>query len=208
MKSLSDNIEEIIQNNSLLEDGLYNGYINITGLSLYIMPMLKRKMGKSPSLDSVKMSLSRVSKRIESPKKSVPFTSKNIFIRKWLNIIFFRYSKSVESGLKNISKVESKYLTKINGNKEASIIFDNFYTQKIEENFNMKKATLKKSGLILVWIDIKDSIVDKPWLLYKISKWLFFYWIKVVEVLQTHNELSVIVREEDLKNTVDVICSI
>ena len=43
-KNLKSIIDDIITKNYLIEDGLYNGYINTTGLALMIQPYIKETL--------------------------------------------------------------------------------------------------------------------------------------------------------------------
>lgn len=201
--SLKQYVEDFIQKNPFIEDWLYNQYINITSLALILQPYFREKLKEDISFEAVKMAIFRAWKKIKFPNIRGSFQTKDIFIKKWINIAYIKLEFKEIAG--NIKKVNNKYLTRIHWTKEIAIIFDDYYKKEIAEKF---PTSLKKEKLILVWVDMKEWIYDSPWVFYAISKNLFFYSINIIQTLQTFREFSVVVEEKDLKDTVYAISSI
>lgn len=66
--SIKQTLGKIIRENDFLEDGLYNGYVNLTSLSAYLLPTIQKMSGKSTTVGSVTMTLSRIAQDIQKTK--------------------------------------------------------------------------------------------------------------------------------------------
>jgi hypothetical protein len=66
--SIKKTLENIIRDNDFLEDGLYNGYINLTALSTYLLPIVQKLSGKETTVGSITMTLSRIAETIQKSK--------------------------------------------------------------------------------------------------------------------------------------------
>lgn len=209
-ENISSIIKEIISENNFLEDWLYNGYINITGLALHIMPTLKTRLDKkSISLDSVKMAISRASKKIKVPQKEKPFDPQSIFIKRWINILFLENTSEISKQLNKLKKTNLKYLTKIHWNTEIVVTFEDYYKKEIEDLFQKSQRKEYKEDLALIGMGLSWRDMDNyPGVFYRISKWLYFHWIELTQTIQNSREFSVVVQRENLRKTFDIICSI
>ncbi len=210
MGNLSTIIKEIIYQNDFLEDWLYNKYINTTWLALFIMPILKQKLEKENiSLDAVKMAISREVKLLKVPNKEEKFNINSIFVKKWINIMFIENPSDYVNEINRIKKDKWKYLTKISWNTEVVLTFEDYYKNIIEKELAWIEIRKYEKNLALVWVNVAwQDMIDKPWIFYRISKWLYFYWIDVIQTIQTWKEISVVVKKDDLKEAFDVFCSI
>ncbi len=204
--SLSKEIEQIIKNNNFLEDWLYNWYINITGLALYIIPFLKKKINKEISLDSVKMAISRINKKIDLPEKEAPINVKDIYIKNDICLTFFENNDFNEEKIIQIKKPKHKYISKTYANKEISIVFEKELSDYVNKIIPLKKSKLFLEDLILIWINIsnKDNLYN-PWLIYNLTKKFYFYKINILKFFQTTNEVSFVIDKKDLTNAINAI---
>jgi hypothetical protein len=190
---------------------LYQGYVNITGLTLILHPYVKSKLWEDVSFNAVKMALFRIGKNIVMPKKINIFKTKEIFIKKWINILTTNLEKF---DWKIIKKVKWKYISSINWKTQKTLIFDDYYKEQAKKLFEIKEISEKEiiSDLIIVWIKInedwEENIQNIKWVFYLISKNLYFYWVNILQVIQTKNEFSVVVEEKYLKDAVYSISSI
>jgi len=53
---------------------------------------------------------------------------------------------------------------------------------------------------------LNDNMQNYKWVFYLISKNLYFYWVNILQVIQTKNEFSVVVEKKDLKDAVYSLC--
>ena len=195
-------VERFIDKNPFIKEGLYEWYINSTGLAVKILPYIKNKLWENISLDSVKMTIHRLSKNIEIPTKIDLFKTKEIFIKKDFSITEIPVWSNIK---KIIPHIDWKYYASIRWKKQKTFVFDNYYKKQVEENFKESKIL---SWLVLIWIKMDESLFKTKWVFYSISKELFFYWINIIQIIQTTNEFSIVIEENDLKNTIFAISNI
>ena len=208
-KNLKYYVDTFIQKNQFIEDGLYNQYINITSLALMLQPYFSKKLGENISFDSVKMALFRAGKNITTPKHKNLFSSQEIYIKKWINVTSIKSTEqSYTEKLFTIKKESGNYLSKIYGDIEVAVVYDDFYKEKVEETFWEDEQVSTSSDLIIVWVRVKDWTQATPGVLYSISKKLLFHWINIIQVIQTNGEFAVVVNESDMQDTVYAISSL
>jgi len=166
-------VDKFIDRNPFIKEGIYEWYINSTGLALIIHPYIKSKLWDDVSFDAVKMSLFRAGKNIKMPEKIDLFRTKEIFIKKWINILSTDLDNNIR---KKVEKVNWKYYVLIWWEKQKIFIFDDYYKDKIKtEDINWEIL----SDLIIVWIKLDNSlynIQNHKWVFYLISKKLYFHW--------------------------------
>lgn len=209
-KNLKSIIDDIITKNYLIEDGLYNGYINTTGLALMIQPYIKETLWEEKvSFDSIKMALFRASKNLKIPKKVKIFSAKNLFIKKDLFIISAdKEQKDKQEAIRSIEKVKGHYLSKIEWNKEISVIYEEFYQEQMEKLVPNKEDIVWKSNLTLIGVMVPDGTQDTPGLVYNMSKQLMFYWVNITQIIQTQNEFAIVVEKEYMQDAIYVLSNI
>jgi len=202
-KNIKYYVERFIDRNPLIKDWLYQQYINITWLALILHPYIKSKLWDDVSFEAVKMTIFRIGKNIWMPKKPKSFIAKEIFINKWINL----FNIEAENSLwKAIEKVKWKYYTSIRWKNQKTYIFDDFYKNEVIEKFDNEENI--SSNLIIIWIKINEELSQTKWMFYLVSKNLYFYWVNILQIIQTQNEFSVVVEKKDLKDAVYAISSI
>lgn len=202
-KNIKYYIERFIDRNPLVRDWLHQQYINITGLALILHPYIKSKLWDDVSFEAVKMTIFRIGKNVWIPKRPESFMAKEIFINKWINLFNI---EAVDAIWKVIKKVKWKYYTSIRWKNQKTYIFDDFYKNEIIEKFDNEKTI--SSNLIIIWIKINEELSKTKWIFYLVSKNLYFYWINIIQIIQTQNEFSIVVEEKDLKDAIYAISSI
>lgn len=198
-------IEEIIQNNDFVEDGLYNNYLNLTSFWEYIKPILENKLQKEVSVSSIKMTLSRISKDLQKQKEIKIIKKSNFFIKKWISIL--TVSKN-QQNLWNIEKIYREnidfvdnYFSVVNWSKEINIIYSDTIENIIWEVFT--SSINKISWLWAIWIYLDDKMLETKWMFYSLTKKLYFNWVNILEITSTYKEIVFFVREKDLKEAID-----
>lgn len=208
--NLKSVVQDIINSNHLLEDGLFNGYINTTGLALMLQPYIKEKLNDNDvSFDSIKMALFRAGKNMKLPSKKKLFSPKNLYIKKDINIANITWDINANrKKLRSLDKQDQYYLSKILGEIELSIIFDNHYKEEISGIFSWEDQMELKEDLVLIWVSVPEWTQETPWIIYNVSKQLMFHWINITQVVQTKREFAVVVEEKDMQDTIYVLSSI
>lgn len=198
-------IEEIIQNNDFVEDGLYNNYLNLTSFWEYIKPIIENKLQKEVSVSSIKMTLSRISKDLQKQKEIKVIKKSNFFIKKGISILTVSKTKQ---NLWNIEKIYREnidfvdnYFSVVNWSKEINIIYSENIENIIWEIF--PNLINKISWLWAIWIYLDDKMLETKWMFYSLTKKLYFNWVNILEITSTYKEIVFFVREKDLKQAID-----
>lgn len=198
-------IEEIIQNNDFVEDGLYNNYLNLTSFWEYIKPIIENKLQKEVSVSSIKMTLSRISKDLQKQKEIKVIKKSIFFIKKWISILTVSKTKQ---NLWNIEKIYREnidfvdnYFSVVNWSKEINIIYSENIENIIWEIF--PNLINKISWLWAIWIYLDDKMLETKWMFYSLTKKLYFNWVNILEITSTYKEIVFFVREKDLKQAID-----
>lgn len=204
--TLREALQHLILTNDFIEDGLVNGYINITGLALHILPTIRKKLGREDiSVDAVKMGLARSVKGIVQSRWVEKFHTKNITIKKNLNVAFIKSTEKTVAKLSTIQKEKGKYLTKINGGSELVVSFDDYYKSQVREIFLEKELRIMIEDVALISVKTEYATELQPGIFYRVSKSLYFYGINIVQAIQLGTEIKILVRREDLREAFGAI---
>ncbi len=102
-KSIKQTLEKIIRDNDFLEDGLYHGYVNLTSLSSYLLPIIQKMSGKKTTVGSVTMTLSRIAADIQKTTPRVRIRPEDVRIRTGISYVNFAKAKGLTPTLNDIS---------------------------------------------------------------------------------------------------------
>lgn len=88
-KSIKKTLEKIIRENDFLEDGLYHGYVNLTSLSLYLLPTVQKLSGKKTTTGSLTMTLSRIAQEIQKTTPRIRIRPEDLRVRTGISYVTF-----------------------------------------------------------------------------------------------------------------------
>ncbi len=207
-QTLTSILEEIIASNDFVEDGLANGYINTAGYAEYMHPFIQERMWeKHVTVEAIKMSLSRVRKKIS--QKEIDHTISHLFtwmtVKKKVHIIYFESHEKHISAFKGISPQKWHYIYKMIWWVQSFIVYEDYYSDQIGKEFNQIDITEHKKNLWLLSFNIEEI---KKWLSYKVSKWLYMNWIRNAQLIKDHTHYTVLVDWKDLQKAYHVLCVI
>lgn len=101
-KSIKQTLEKIIRENDFLEDGLYNGYVNLTALAVYLLPTIQKILKKETTIGSLTMTLSRIAQNIQKTTIHIRIRPEDIRIRTDITYITFSKVSGLIMKLKEI----------------------------------------------------------------------------------------------------------
>lgn len=204
MISINTALDKIINESPFLEEWLYNEYINLTSFSEYIKPKIELITKKEVSIWAIKMALSRYIKNKQKIITYKRFDLSDFFIKKHINIIYTRNNYAAFE-IANIKKLNDDFITIIQWINNCSIVFNDNLKEKIEEKINKKDIILKLDNLSLIWINLDENRINEIWIVYTITKKINFSNINIVEIITSLKEIHFLVKEEDLKKTIESI---
>lgn len=204
MISINTALDKIINESPFLEEWLYNEYINLTSFSEYIKPKIELITKKEVSIWAIKMALSRFIKNKQKIITYKRFDLSDFFIKKHINIIYTKNNYAAFE-IANIKKLNDDFITIIQWINNCSIVFNDNLKEKIEEKINKKDIILKLDNLSLIWINLDENRINEIWIVYTITKKINFSNINIVEIITSLKEIHFLVKEEDLKKTIESI---
>lgn len=205
MISINNALNIIINESPFLEDGLYNEYINLTSLANYIKPQIESLTKKEVTIWAIKMALSRYIKEKTKTIKYKKFNIENLFIKKNINIIYLKNKHEKFDWINNIKLSDDDYLTTIQWNKNATIIYNDNLKKEIEKILPKEDIEMKIENLSLVWVFLEKNFVNEIWVIYTLTKKINFNNINIIEIISNYTEVNLIIKNEDLRKTLDAL---
>ncbi|HMS22487.1 MAG TPA: aspartate kinase [Candidatus Levybacteria bacterium] len=214
MVSISSAVEIIISRSRYLSEAISKGIINFSALARYIQPEVEQLTKKTVSEASLIMALNRLSTTIRPNYKSTDiFTAPpNMTLKSNLSEIVVLNSQSLPKilpTLLQLSDSQAKYfLTVTQGVFETSIIISNDIEEKACSILDNEKITEKINNLSSITIQLPESSIHSPGILYSLLKSLAWEGINIVEIVSAHLEFTFVVNKKDVNKAFSILESL
>jgi len=210
-QSIKKTLENIIRENDFLEDGLYNGYINLTALATYLLPNVQKISGKETTVGSITMTLSRIVETLQR-SKHIRLRPEDMRIRSGITYVTFPKTPWLSLALHEISSKlvsstgsGSQLFSELEGSREITVLYTNFFAEPmadIQAQFPPKKVLHDLSAII---IHIPPEYLEEKGILYYIVKQLNYFWVNIIELYTTLSEVSILIRKENLNAALGIL---
>ncbi|MDC1161948.1 hypothetical protein OAT18_00760 [Tenacibaculum sp.] len=213
MKTIQEAVEITIRKTPFIEEALNEKLINVSSLARVILPEVSHLLKKDIKIGAVMMAINRLSPanelRIRKNIKKLALDLGDVIVRSDLCDFTFKNTSSL---LKEIAKILSKsadsndyFLTVSQGIFETNIVTSKNLKPYVEDIF--KKETLINSVINLASITIKlpKENLEQSGIYYFILKQLAWANISVQEVISTTNEMTIVVKENDVNETFSIL---
>ena len=213
MKTIQEVVESTIRKTPFIEEALNEKLINVSSLARIILPEVSLKLKKEVKVGAVMMAINRLSPaselRIRKNIKKLALDLGDVIVRSDLCDFTFKNTPSL---LKEIARMLTKssesadyFLTVSQGIFETNIVTSKNLEQSVKEIFG--KETLLSSVLDLASITIKlpKNNQEQSGIYYFILKQLAWADIPLQEVISTTNEMTIVVKEEDINQTFAIL---
>jgi hypothetical protein len=213
MKTIQEVVESTIRKTPFIEEALNEKLINVSSLARIILPEVSSKLKKEVKVGAVMMAINRLSPaselRIRKNIKKLALDLGDVIVRSDLCDFTFKNTPSL---LKEIARILTKssesadyFLTVSQGIFETNIVTSKNLEQSVKEIF--EKETLLSSVLDLASITIKlpKNNQEQSGIYYFILKQLAWADIPLQEVISTTNEMTIVVKEEDINQTFAIL---
>ena len=212
-KSIKQTLEDIIRDNDFLEDGLYHGYVNLTSLASYMLPIIQKISGKETTVGSVTMTLSRIAQGIQKTTTRVRVRPEDIRIRMGISYINFTKARGLTTTLNNISnqtsdiqeKTAGQLFTQLEWGREITVLYTKFFADVMEGICAQFPPQIILHDLTALVIYIPAEYLEKKGFVYYIVKQLNYFWVNIVELYSTQTEFTILVQKEDIKIAVNLL---
>jgi aspartokinase len=212
MKTVAEEIREIIAESPFLEDGLARGIINCSALAREIRPRVEAALYKDVSEGAVVMALKRLAGNLARNRPVLqPVLRKmgDLTVRSNLMEFTFRKSRSTlarqQELLDRVKDWGEEFLTFTQGVYETTIICSATVATTVEDVFAKETRTARLVGLAAIIIRLPEETVETPGVHYSILKQLAWNNINVVEVVSTYTELTVILSRVQVDQAFSVL---
>lgn len=208
MKTVSQIVEEILQREPFIWEGLNEGLINTSALARQIAPEVIRVMGREVNESAIMMAIRRVGVQtpmaLQSKLKQFAKMLGDMTMRSNLEDFTFRNSKTLASAqamlLNEAVSFRDPFITFSQGVAETTLIVSDSLVSKVNSIFAEEELIHHANTLSSLTIRLPDQNSAVIGLYYLIFRNLAWQGINVVEVISTTNEFTIILQDDQIEN--------
>lgn len=213
MRTITDYVEEIIQESLYLEESLKLKIVNYSALAEYLIPEVEKRIGKPVKPGSIMMALRRLhfptGLGIKNDTDSKLNQLGNITLR--MNIMDYTFKNSpsiIQKQLKLLQSSEDskeEILTFTRGIHETNLLVNRNLRAKVSTIFKNETLLSLRDNLSAITIELpKESSLIKG-LYYQLFKRIAWEGISIYEVVSTTNEITLILDNNVIDKAFSII---
>lgn len=208
MIKISQAIQELIHNNSMLEFGLSHGLLNLSRTAEFLKPLLEVRTKKSISKSAVLMSLSRQQKikaKILAHLDDIKLTNLNVHTN-LCELTYFN-TPGVHAKLETIYKKVQKHKGHISisqGLTEITLLFDKKFFDFIRKTIGFKPKFIK-TDLGALGIQFDPKYIEHVGMIYYLIQQLALQNINIWEFSSTFTEITFYLESKDVQFAFDTL---
>lgn len=206
MLTISSVLADTVHSNEVALESLRAGILNYSAYARQIQPEIEKKLYKKVRTGTIVTALSRLELK-KVPLLRPPVKIEDISIKSPLSEISFDKNLTV---IKEINHFHSSitedhdYFAITQGMGEITMILPQKLIAKALLSINQKPKG-QYDNLVAITIRIVESdYVDTPNMIYSLVAALAGQRINLIEIVSTFSEISFIIRQEDMRRTVDI----
>ncbi len=213
MKTIQETVETIINRTPFIEEAMQDKLINVSSLARVIQPEVEKILGKKVKAGAIMMSINRISPinilRIRKNIKSFSLKLGDFIVRSDLLDYTFKNTSTLHSQISILfSKTgnnRESFFTVSQGIFETNIVISKNLKPEIERLFSKEKIVNSIEKLASITIKLPKINVDQSGIYYFILKQLAWANIPLQEIISTTNEITLVVKEEDINKTFSIL---
>lgn len=207
MLKIADAVQEIIVQNDLLHFGFHHRLLNLSQVARFIRPLVEARTRKEVRKSAVLMSLSRLQSKFaeNAPPSGSGLILDKINIHSGLcSLTLLKTAESHRELNRLFNRVQKKqgFITITEGISEITVIIE-------EENFKHAREMLSEKpghvhrNIASVGVKLKEEMLERPGVLYRLIQQVALQNISVIEVTSTATEFNIYLRERDVRLAFD-----
>ncbi len=212
MRTITDELEDIILQSPFLEEGITTGVVNFSALARQLRPQIKAALLRDVSEAALVMALRRLSpglaKRPGASKRLADYI-RDLTVRSGLcAFTFVRTQSLIARQGRLLSKAADQpdaFVTFAQGAVEVTTIVDSKLSSTVERLFSDEKCLIRIDNLAAISVRIKPETVEAPGIYYSILKQLALNNINTVEVVSTYTELTIILEKINVDRAFSIL---
>ncbi len=213
MRTIQQAVTDIINKTPFIEEALYDKLINVSSLARVIKPEVEKMLKKDIKEGAIMMAINRISPssvlKIRKNIKKIALTSGDFIMRSDLCDYTFKNASTLVPKiiklLKDLGSDNDNFFTISQGVFETSIVISKKAASKIERIFKEEKVLWSATNLASLTIKLPKSNIEQSGVYYFILKQLAWANISVQEVISTTHEITIVVKEIDIKQTFSIL---
>ncbi|OAD46480.1 hypothetical protein [Polaribacter atrinae] len=213
MKTIQEVVESTIRKTPFIEEALNEKLINVSSLARIILPEVSTALKKEVKVGAVMMAINRLSPaselRIRKNIKKLALDLGDVIVRSDLCDFTFKNTTSL---LKEIAKILMKssessdyFLTVSQGIFETNIVTSKNLEPFVNEIFEKEALISNVLDLASITIKLPKENQEQSGIYYFILKQLAWADIPLQEIISTTNEMTIVVKEEDINQTFAIL---
>lgn len=213
MKTIQEAVTAIISKTPFIEEALYDKLINVSSLARDIKPEVEKMLKKEIKEGAIMMAVNRLSPsnvlKIRKNIKKIALSSGDFIMRSDLCDYTFKNTSTLVTKiiklLNDIGNDSDNFFTISQGVFETNIVISKKIESKIENNFKDEELLWSATNLASLTIKLPKANIDQSGIYYFILKQLAWANIPVQEVISTTHEITIVVKETDIKQTFSIL---
>lgn len=208
MRTASDSLREIIQENALLQTGLRHGIFNLSKLAQFLRPELEVRTKKALSDSAILMQLSRLNRSRQFAAGSEVEIKLNT-ITVYSNLIVITFDKGALSE-KEFSRLHKRiagdggFFTLTEGAHQITFILEERHRAWLLDALSVAPL-YEQSEVSALALSFSDRYLKVPGLIYRLCQPLYFQNVNVIEISSTATELILFVDTPSLQLAFDTL---
>lgn len=213
MKTIQEVVEKTIRKTPFIEEALNEKLINVSSLARLILPEVSKTLKKEVKVGAVMMAINRISPaselRIRKNIKKLALDLGDVIVRSDLCDFTFKNTKTL---FREIAKILTKssenadyFLTVSQGIFETNIVTSKNLRPYVEDIFENEILINSVLELASITIKLPKENQQQSGIYYFILKQLAWADISLQEVISTTNEMTIVVKEEDINQTFAIL---
>jgi len=213
MRTIQEAVTTIINKTPFIEEALYDKLINVSSLARIIKPEVEKMLKKEIKDGAIMMAINRISPssvlKIRRNIKRIALSSGDFIMRSDLCDFTFKNTptliQKITKLLNDIGNDNDNFFTISQGVFETSIVVSKKLKTKIDEIFKDETILWSLTNLASITIKLPKSNIEQSGIYYFILKQLAWADISVQEVISTTHEITIVVKEIDIKQAFSIL---
>jgi hypothetical protein len=213
MKTIQEAVERTIRKTPFIEEALNEKLINVSSLARVILPEVSMLLKKEVKVGAVMMAINRLSPaselRIRKNIRKLTLKLGDFIVRSDLSDYTFKNTNTL---LREIARILNKasegndyFITASQGIFETNIVLSESLKSYVEEFFREEQIINSVDNLASITIKLPKENLEQSGIYYFILKQLAWADISLQEVISTTNEMTIVVKEQDINQTFAIL---
>lgn len=213
MKTIQQAVTTIINKTPFIEEALYDKLINVSSLARIIKPEVEELLRKEIKDGAIMMAINRLSPsqvlKTRRNIKKIALSSGDFIMRSDLSDYTFKNTptliQKITELLNDIGDVSDIFFTISQGVFETNIVISKKLEANVATIFNNEILLYSIANLASITIKLPKSNIEQSGVYYFILKQLAWADIPVQEVISTTHEITIVVKETDIKSAFSIL---